>query len=151
MGDPVQTKGLSSQDEQRVANSSCVAERLAPNQQQHPTSCDTISRSRSATPTPAISIEPDAGLEWTADMLAVPESEIVTSDTSLAKARGSTTTNSSVVYASDDDSMDGDHVFADDTPDEGGGADSGGGASDSNQPPEQNARTAPPDSDNVSG
>ena len=79
------------------------------------------SRSRSVTPTPAISIEPDVGLEWTADMLSLKESEVVTSDTSLAKARGSnTTTTSSVTCPSDDESLEGDNVFGDDTPDEGG-------------------------------
>ncbi len=113
------------------------------------------SRSRSVTPTPAISIEPDVGLEWTADMLSLKESEVVTSDTSLAKARGSnTTTTSSVVYPSDDDSLDGDGVFGEDTPDEGGEGE-GEGPSEpdhtSNQPVEEVDRGASgADSDNVS-
>ena len=111
-----------------------------------------VSRSRSATPTPAISIEPDHGLEWTADMLSLPESEVVTSETSLAKARGSNTTASSkVVYASDDDSVDGG-----DTPDEGGEGDSEGGAD--NDPTPDSAKesepaptpSVPPETDNVS-
>ena len=113
------------------------------------------SRSRSVTPTPAISIEPD--LQWTADMLSIPESEVVTSDTSLAKARGSnTTTTSSVAFPSDDDSLDG--VFADDTPEEGGGADSEGGWADSepgpsSAPPVQQTTTkltSPTEADTVS-
>ena len=61
-------------------------------------------RCRSHTPTPAICIEPE--LEWTAHMLYGPDSEIVTSDTSLAKATGSTSV-SNLMYLSDDDSVDG--------------------------------------------
>ncbi len=111
-----------------------------------------VSRSRSVTPTPAISIEPDLGLEWTADMLSLPESEVVTSDTALAKARGSnTTTSSSVVFPSDDDSLDGDQVFGDDTPEEGGEGDSEGGGADSEGTSlETPAQSALSDSDNVS-
>ena len=96
-------------------------------------------RSRSATPTPAISIQP--GLEWTAGMLTGPESAVVTSDTILTRARGSITT-SSVLFTSDDDSIDGieegereqDPAFADSPDDEEGrdtsetGTKKGGGA-----------------------
>ena len=108
------------------------------------------SRSRSVTPTPAISIEPNAGLEWTADMLSLKESEVVTSDTSLAKARGSnTTTTSSMVFPSDDESLDGDGVFGDDTPDEGEGPSQSDHAP--KQPAEGMSETVPStDSDNVS-
>lgn len=59
-------------------------------------------RSRSATPTPAISIQPDQ-YEWTSGVLSGTQSEIVTSDTSLAKARGSTTTTAGALVVSDDD------------------------------------------------
>lgn len=112
-----------------------------------------ISRSRSATPTPAISIEPDHGLEWTADMLSLPESEVVTSETSLAKARGSNTAGP--VYPSDDDSVDGGDV---DTPDEGAEGDSEGGGGDNDPTPDsakQEAKpaptsSAPSETDNVS-
>ena len=110
------------------------------------------SRSRSVTPTPAISIEPDLGLEWTADMLSLKESEVVTSDTSLAKARGSnTTTTSSMVFPSDDDSLDGDGVFGDDTPDEGGEGEGEGSDHTSSQPVQEASRgTLGVDSDSVS-
>lgn len=122
---------------------------------------DGVSRSRSVTPTPAISIEPDVGLEWTAHMLCTPESEVVTSDTFMAKARGSnTTTSSSVMFPSDDESVDGDLVFGDDTADEGGEeggeADGEGGnladtklTQSSEQLPEQVA-SPPAETDNVS-
>lgn len=61
-------------------------------------------RSRSNTPTPAISIQPE--VEWTSGVLSGPENEMVTFDTTLTKARGSTST-ASVLFASDEDSADG--------------------------------------------
>ena len=115
------------------------------------------SRSRSATPTPAIAIEPDVGLRWTTHVLLTPESEVVTADTLLAKARGSNTTTSSVGFPSDDDSLEGDTIFGDDSVDEEGGADSevGGddeihGHSPANEQSEHVPQTVQSDSDNVS-
>lgn len=64
--------------------------------------------SRSVTPTPAISIEPDGSLELTADMINGIDNEVITSDTlQSAKARGSNNTGLGVIIPSDDESMDG--------------------------------------------
>ena len=63
--------------------------------------------SRSATPTPAIFIEPDGSLELTADMINGIDSEVITSDTlQSAKARGSNNTGLGVIIPSDDESVD---------------------------------------------
>ena len=64
--------------------------------------------SRSVTPTPAISIEPESSLELTADMIKGIDNEVITSDTlQSAKARGSNDTGLGVIIPSDDESMDG--------------------------------------------
>ena len=68
--------------------------------------------SRSATPTPAISIEPDGSLELTADMINGIDSEVITSDTlQSAKARGSNNTELGVIIPSDDESVDGEALL----------------------------------------
>ena len=68
--------------------------------------------SRSATPTPAISIEPDGSLELTADMINGIDSEVITSDTlQSAKARGSNNTGLGVIIPSDDESVDGEALL----------------------------------------
>ncbi len=156
----VSTRGQSSDNELGRTGSGVVLVTNVP--LSNPLVRDTSSRSRSVTPTPTISIEPNVGLEWTADMLSLPESEVVTSETSLAKARGSTTTTS-VAFPSDDESIDGDLVFADDTAEEEeeeeeeeGGAESDGGEGDSDgggpgdTSEKSTIRLHSPDSDNVS-
>ena len=150
--DSVQTRGMSSSNHQRTDDQL----RDINTDINHSLLHDRSSRSRSATPIPGISIEPDLGPEWTADMLSLPESEVVSSETSLAKARGSNTTTPSVVFPSDDESVDG--VFADDTADEEGGGDSeeeGGGevkgsSNDNLQEAEGGRVISTPDSDSVS-
>ena len=68
--------------------------------------------SRSATPTPAISIEPDGSLELTADMINGIDNEVITSDTlQSAKARGSNNTGLGVIIPSDDESVDGESLL----------------------------------------
>ena len=68
--------------------------------------------SRSVTPTPAISIEPDGSLELTADMINGIDSEVITSDTlQSAKARGSNDTGLGVIIPSDDESVDGEALL----------------------------------------
>ena len=68
--------------------------------------------SRSATPTPAISIEPDGSLELTADMINSIDNEVITSDTlQSAKARGSNNTGLGVIIPSDDESVDGEALL----------------------------------------
>ena len=68
--------------------------------------------SRSATPTPAISIEPDGSLELTADMINGIDNEVITSDTlQSAKARGSNNTGLGVIIPSDDESVDGEALL----------------------------------------
>ncbi len=63
--------------------------------------------SRSATPTPAICIEPDAlDINLTATILNFDENEVVTSDTAIAKARSSGVDQVVISY-SDEDSIDG--------------------------------------------
>lgn len=155
---PMETSGVSSHDSKETENEQPGSHRLVQNAMSQ-------DRSRSNTPTPAISIEPE--LEWTKDMLSGPESEVVTSDTCLAKARGSTTT-SIVLFASDDDSPDGldevddleeeeeeELVFGEDAAGEGGGEDQvsqvmEGERSHAQQTGQAGARTtSPADSDNV--
>ena len=75
--------------------------------------------SRSTTPTPAISIEPDGSLELTADMINSIDNEVITSDTlQSAKARGSNDTGLGVIIPSDDESIDGDVLLMEEEDDE---------------------------------
>ena len=68
--------------------------------------------SRSTTPTPAISIEPDGSLELTADMINGIDNEVITSDTlQSARARGSNNTELGVIITSDDESVDGEALL----------------------------------------
>ena len=68
--------------------------------------------SRSATPTPAISIEPDGSLELTEDMINGMDNEVIKSDTlQSAKARGSNNTGLGVIIPSDDESVDGEALL----------------------------------------
>lgn len=86
--------------------------------------------SRSATPTPAISIEPDGSLELTADMINGIDNEVITSDTlQSAKARGSNNTGFGVIIPSDDESVDGEALLLgeeDEEEQDGGGEIEGG-------------------------
>lgn len=80
-----------------------------------PQEADHMTRnSRSITPTPGISIQPDVSLELTEDMLNGQENEVVVtiSDTPLARARSSNDTSKGVIIASDDESIDGDLLYA---------------------------------------
>ena len=119
--DEVVRKKSAEKDEREVESQSSSVETLSVH--------DHMTRSsRSATPTPAISIEPDVGLNlsFTAAVLSFDENEIVTTDTTVAKARGFS--EDSVIIHSDDESVDGDQIITDKLQEEGvvsevGGAD----------------------------
>ena len=90
--------------EKRLSDSSSLHDR-------HRLSDHMTRASRSVTPTPAISIEPDIGLKLTVDFINGQENEIVTSDTHVAKSKGSADPNTGIVITSDDESIDGDGLF----------------------------------------